>query len=107
MGRRHGRQQDQHRPAESFDWEGERTLAAAETEKEQIPASVGDTNCPCGSNEFLLEAFLQVVDGRPVPQPVEVETITCPQCGREFEAVEAEDGRILRGEFIGYVEIDE
>jgi len=105
MGRKHGRQ-EQHRPTESFEWEGERTLAAAETEEEQIPESVGDTSCACGSNEFLLEAYLQVVDGRPVPKPVEVETLTCPQCGREFEAVEAEDGRILRGEFLGYVELD-
>lgn len=107
MGRRNGRQGGQQHSGGSMAWEGERTLAAAESEKELFPESLSDTSCPCGSKEFLLEAFLQVIDGRPVPQPVEVETLTCPQCGREYEAVEAEDGRILRGEFLGNVEIED
>jgi hypothetical protein len=88
------------------DWENERTLAAAEMGNEAGFEEAGDTRCICGSDEFLLEAYLQVVDGKPVPQPVEVETLTCPQCGREFEAIATEDGRILRGDFLGQVELD-
>ena len=106
MARRHG--DKRHEQRSPTDWEGERTLAAAEEDRGAKDALVEptDTRCLCGSEELLLEAFLQVVDGRPVPQPVEVETLTCPQCGREFEAVLTEDGRVLRGEFQGYVELD-
>ncbi|HCF58741.1 MAG TPA: hypothetical protein DFS52_12210 [Myxococcales bacterium] len=104
MARRHGdRRQGQ--PA-ATDWESERTLAPAESEAEAGFEEAGDTRCICGADEFLLEAYLQVVAGKPVPQPVEVETLTCPQCGREFEAIATEDGRVLRGDFLGQVELD-
>ena len=95
-------------------WESERTLADVEQqEKEELEAqgepsagTEGSTLCACGSSEFLLEAYLRVADGRPSPEPVEVENLTCPHCGREYEPVRCENGRVLRGEFLGYVELD-
>lgn len=83
------------------DWYEERTLADAEA-----AADTGET-CSCGSNEFLLEAYLHVVDGRIDPKPVEVETLTCPSCGREYEALLAEDGGILRGDYVGQADLDD
>jgi len=99
-----------------MDFELERTLAAAEEDEAFTPEEPGagaqgaaatDERCTCGSSEFLLEAYLQVVDGRPRSELVEVETLTCPQCGKEYEAVQMEDGRVLRGEFLGHVDLDE
>lgn len=87
------------------DFEFERTLAAAEEEASY--ADVGDFACPCGSKDFLLEAFLHVVDGRARPEPVEVEALTCPECGREFDAVQLEDGRFARGDFRGWTDVDD
>ena len=103
MGRRNDRSQRPGAPQPSF--EHERTLAAAEQD-EAAPAH-GDTGCTCGSNEFLLEAYLHVVDGVPQQELVDVETLSCPHCGREYEAIQAEDGRILRGEFVGEVELED
>ncbi|HEY3448002.1 MAG TPA: hypothetical protein VGK67_16720 [Myxococcales bacterium] len=105
-----------------MDFEFERTLAAAEEDEVAAPASApapapdqaegpsaatADERCTCGSSEFLLEAYLQVVDGRPRSELVEVESLTCPQCGKEYEAVQMEDGRVLRGEFLGHVDLDD
>ena len=65
-------------------------------------STAGDeTTCPCGHREFLLEGFWAVVDGLIQTVPVEVDALTCPECGREFEAVSLEDGRVVRGEFRG------
>ena len=47
------------------------------------------------------------MDGRPRPEFVEVQTLSCPQCGKEYEAVQMEDGRVLRGEFLGTVDLDD
>lgn len=92
------------------DWTTERTLAASEADEGAVDLGVAgdaDVRCACGSDEFLLEAYLHVVAGRPRPEFVEVETLTCPACSREYEAVEAEGGRILKGDFVGYAEEDE
>lgn len=83
----------------------ERTLAAAEEESSY--ADVDDFACPCGGREFVLEAFLHVVDGRARLDPVEVEALTCPECGREFDAVQLEDGRFARGDFRGWTDVDD
>jgi hypothetical protein len=91
------------RPA--TDWDSERTLAAAE-EEAGTAEGTEDTRCICGSDEFLLDAYLHVVAGRARPEPVEVDQLTCPQCNREFEAIATEDGRFLRGEFLGYADAD-
>ena len=120
MGRRNDRGRSHGGPPANF--EIERTLAAAEEDlaselpevdlagagEGEGPASTSaDARCTCGSNEFLLEAYLRVVDGRPSTELVEVESLTCPQCGKEYEAVQMEDGRVLRGEFLGNVELDD
>jgi len=104
MGRRGNRSQS--RPPEPTNWETERTLADAEAD-ETIPEGTGASTCPCGSNEFALEAILHVIDGVAKPEPVEVESLTCPECGREFEAIVGENGRYLRGDFLGYVDLDD
>jgi hypothetical protein len=109
MGRRHDRRGRGESSGFAGDAEFERTLAAAEEEAAQEgptgpQSSAAVTRCACGSSEFLLEAYLHVVDGVPRPEPVEVESLTCPECGREYEAIMGESGRILRGDFIGYVE---
>jgi hypothetical protein len=98
--------------AGSTNWESERSMADAEAEADDFfdaegSGQVSDTKCACGSQEFLLQAYVHVVDGRPRPGYVDVETLTCPQCGREFTAVEAEGDRILRGEFVGYADLDD
>lgn len=108
MGRRNNRrtQEPQFAPA-PFETapEVERTLAEAEAD--EAFGVVADSACPCGSTEFLLEAFLHVVNGRMKPEPVDVEALTCPACGREFEAVVLENGGIARGEFRGWTELDD
>jgi len=108
MGRRHERGG---RGAErSADIEFERTLAVAEEDAataEGPQSSAAVTRCACGSDEFLLEAYLHVAGGVPRPDPVEVESLTCPQCGREYEAIVGKGGRILRGDFLGYLSDDE
>jgi hypothetical protein len=105
MGRK-SRQQGGH--SDSTDWEAERTMADAEEDAAVEATGTGtDTSCPCGSHEFVLEAFLHVVDGKVRPEPIDVESLTCPQCGREFEAVEGEGGVILRGAFLGHVEVED
>jgi hypothetical protein len=108
--------------APQTDWDTERTLAAAEEDAAALPASLdgnmpaADENapggaavvtCACGGNEFLLQAYLHVVDGQPQNEMVEVEGLTCPQCGREYEAIPVAGGRILRGDFVGYADLDE
>lgn len=103
MGRRGNRRTG---PSDTTDWASERTLAEAE-EAQTISAQEGDSGvepCPCGSTEFVLEAFLHVVGGKVNPKPLDIEGLTCPNCGREFEAIEGTDGAILRGEFRGYME---
>ena len=45
---------------------------------------------------------MQVVDGRPQPGFVEAESLTCPECSREYEPILADDGRVLRGDFLGW-----
>ncbi len=90
-------------------WGGERTLADAEEDallEDGEQATGGQAVCACGSEEFLLEAYMAVVAGAIQPKPVEVEQLTCPQCGREYEAIEGEGGRILRGEFLGYADLE-
>lgn len=109
MGRR-GNKRSGHEPGQvdATNWETERTLADAEADAEFKEVGEGsEATCPCGSEEFLLQAFLHVVNGVPKPEPVDVEGLTCPQCGREFEAIQGENGRILRGDFVGYAELDD
>ncbi len=69
--------------------------------------SAPGAKCACGSEEFLLEAYLAVIGGRPQPEPVELESLTCPSCGREYEAIWLEGGRVARGEYRGQTDIDE
>jgi len=90
------------------DWSSERTLAdveAAQGDADKLDAA--GLHCACGSNEFLLEAYMHVVGGEMKPEPVEVEKLTCPECSREFEAIQGEGGRLLRGDFLGYADEDE
>ena len=75
----------------------ERTMAEAEQD-------TGGTRCACGSTSFVLEAYLEVVDGVVSREPVEVEALTCPECGREYEPVLLGDGKVARGDFIGFFE---
>jgi len=90
------------------DWSTERTLADVEAERNEAgELDSAGLRCACGSNEFLLEAYMHVVNGELRPEPVEVERLTCPACSREFEAIQGEGGRILRGDFLGYAEEDE
>lgn len=91
------------------DWGSERTLADAEEDalsNDGAEPANGQAGCACGSEEFLLEAYMAVVGGTIQPEPVEVEQLTCPQCGREYEAIQTAGGRIIRGEFLGYTELD-
>jgi len=66
-----------------------------------------DSRCICGSQRFVLEAYLEVEGGMPNPEPIEVEALTCPECGREYEPILTGNGRVLRGEFRGYFDDDE
>src|SRR5579862_1644082 len=75
----------------------ERTLAAAEEDEK---GGGDETHCVCGSERFVLEAYLEVVGGMPEPEPVEVEALTCPECGREYEPILTGNGRVMRGQFI-------
>jgi len=77
--------------------DSERTMAQAEQDK-------GGTRCVCGSERFVLEAYLEVEGGMVAPEPVEVEALTCPECGREYEPVLLGSGRVVRGEFRGFFE---
>ncbi len=83
--------------------DGERTLAEVEQDAREGQGS----RCACGSTRFVLEAYLEVEDGRVTPDPVEVEALTCPECGREYEAILLGEGRVSRGGFLGYFEEDE
>ena len=65
------------------------------------------TRCACGGEEFMLEAFMAVIRGKLQPVPLELESLTCPQCGREYEAVWLEDGTVARGDFLGRTELEE
>jgi hypothetical protein len=116
MGRRN-RERRNTAPPES-DWDSERTLAAAEKDEAELqatqpaaseegPGGAAVVTCACGANEFLLQAWLHVVDGQPLQEMVEVEGLTCPQCGREYEAIPIAGGRILRGDFVGYADLEE
>jgi hypothetical protein len=67
----------------------------------------GGTRCACGSQHFVLEAYLEVDAGRITPEPIEVEALTCPECGREYEPVLTTDGGVTRGDFRGYFEEDD
>ena len=83
-------------------------MADAEQDlREQGSAAGSDTRCTCGSTRFVLEAYLEVDSGTVNPEPIDMEALTCPECGREYEAVLAANGRMLRGEFRGYFEDDE
>ncbi len=107
MGRRNRRDTGR---GPSTEWESERTLAAAEEEAGRTSPDgpiEADVVCLCGNHELLLEAYLRVVDGQPDPTPVEVGTLTCPKCGREFDAVDLGDGRIVRGDFLGTAELED
>jgi hypothetical protein len=107
MGRRNQRDRS---GASSTDWENERTLAAAEEDAASDSRHGGtavEGACACGHRELLLQAYLRVVDGKPDPEPLEVETLTCPECGREFEAIQLEGGRVVCGDFLGYADLDE
>jgi hypothetical protein len=84
-------------------FQGERTMAAAEQDAlEQGKAPADDARCVCGSQRFVLEAYLEVEGGMPNPEPIEVEALTCPECGREYEPILTGNGRVLRGEFRGF-----
>jgi hypothetical protein len=85
-------------------WDGERTMAEAEQDARE---GQGGTRCACGSGRFVLEAYLEVDEGRINFDPVEVEALTCPECGREYEPVLTAGGGVARGEFRGYFEEDE
>ncbi len=95
------------------DWETERTLEAAESEEafdtSDTPAATDSaaTACICGSRELLLQAYFAVADGLLAREPLEVEGLTCPQCSREYEAVQLEDGRVVRGELVGFADLDD
>lgn len=93
-------------PSAPASWETERTLAAAEEDEQSGALSPADApaRCACGSDTLVLQAFVQVVDGRPQPGYVETEALTCPECNREFEPILGSDGRVLRGDFLGYFE---
>jgi hypothetical protein len=72
------------------------------------PAAPGEAaRCACGSEEFVLEAYLSVIRGRPQPEPLELEALTCPQCGREYEAVWLEGGTVARGDLLGQIDLDD
>ncbi len=86
--------------------EGERTLADVE-EDNRTRGTFGETACVCGSTTLVLQAFSEVVDGRLSERPLEMETLTCPECGREYEPVELEDGRVVRGDYLGQVDLAE
>lgn len=103
MGRK-GRRDDA--PAS---WESERTMAAAEEDAREQGSGTqtGAVRCACGSASMLLQAFVQIVDGRPQPGFVEAETLTCPECSREYEPIQTDDGRVLRGDFLGYFDAGE
>ncbi len=106
MGRRR-RESGNH--SDATDWASERTLADVEQEQQdqQRAGEQGqgtDTTCGCGASDFLLEAFLHVANGAIDPVPVEVGSLSCPDCGREYEAIRREDGRIVKGDFLGFVE---
>jgi hypothetical protein len=110
MGRRRDgdRRREQGRRPPAWEELGRLLAAAEEDEREEgSEAAPEDSRCPCGSAEFVLEAYLHVVDGAASPEPLETEALTCPQCGREFEGVLAEGGRWLRGAYLGRVDIDE
>ncbi len=86
-------------------WESERTLADVEQDERETSQGSG-AQCACGSTRFVLEAYLEVDGGALNPEPIEVESLTCPECGREYEPIFA-GGRVLRGEFRGFFEEDE
>ena len=94
-----------HLPMSRKGWEGERTLADAEQDEREGGVDA-PTRCACGSTRFVLEAFLEIDEGVMNPEPVESESLTCPECGREYEPIFA-GGRVLRGEFRGFFEDDE
>ena len=88
------------------DAEAERRFEGEDGDVDAVAAE-DDRRCPCGHREFLLQAFMAVVDGRLQPVPVDVESLTCPECGREFEAVSLEDGQVVRGEYLGRTDLDD
>ena len=94
MGRKQGR--------EPVAWEGERTMADAEADDRSAGAA---TRCMCGAATLVLQAFFEVTEGKLSNRPIEMETLTCPECGREYEPVELEDGRIARGDYLGQVDL--
>jgi hypothetical protein len=61
--------------------------------------------CACGADEFMLEAYMAVIAGKLQPVPLEVETLTCPQCGREYEAIWLESGTVARGDYLGRADL--
>lgn len=97
MGRKQGREGQ---PA----LEGERTMADAE-EDERTGSAAGATRCICGSETLVLQAFTEVTSGNLADRPLEMETLTCPECGREYEPLELADGRIARGDYLGQVDL--
>ncbi len=101
----------QHSPPPT-DWDTERSLADAEADDAPVDDgppldSGGAGTCICGSDELLLQAYFAVKNGAVAPTPLEVEGLTCPECGREYEAVQLEDGRVVRGEFVGFADLDD
>jgi hypothetical protein len=73
---------------------------------DETKAAPQTVRCACGGDEFMLEAYMAVIRGKLQPVPLEVETLTCPQCGREYEAVWLEDGTVARGDFLGRTDLD-
>jgi hypothetical protein len=92
------------------DWESERTLEAAEVDAREArdgTSAEGETACTCGNRDLLLQGYFAVREGVLAREPLEVEGLTCPECGRAFEAVVLADGRISRGEFVGWAEVED
>ena len=83
-----------------------RTLLGDPGRTDETNAAPDSVRCACGADEFMLEAYMAVIRGKLQPVPLEVETLTCPQCGREYEAVWLEGGTVARGDFLGRTDLE-
>jgi hypothetical protein len=114
MGKRNKRDSVQAPFIPPTDFETERTLESAESDQPVDDFAEGDPilamgkgKCLCGHNELLLEGYFAVIDGKLSRDPIEVEGLTCPECNREYEAVILEGGRVERGDFVGFADLEE
>ena len=82
-------------------------FADAQATRPGLKLPTGSTaRCACGGEEFVLEAYFAVVRGQPQPVPLELEALTCPQCGREYEAIWLDGGLVARGDYRGKTDLD-